>query len=235
MQCEIIARYGLNEDELNSSALEDSLKTYAQICSLDNPEIYNIMANTEMMGKLVKLLESKDSCVNAPAVKVLGNILSYPGCSRAIDMALHCGVFSVFRNLLSEVNTHKMKEIVWCIANIIAEGPEYVKLFLEDDYLYERIKQLTKNTNLDLKKEAIYVILNMINLSDQETMLHLIRDDILVKILVGALQKSIDTRDYAMLIQIFEAMEKLLESDFVFQNRRNMAEKFVNYNVFEGL
>jgi hypothetical protein len=61
-----------------------------------------------------------------------------------------------------------IKETLWSFSNIAASNSEYAEAFVRSGAL-ERVLYLTDNSNIDLKKEALWVICNAVTTSSPET------------------------------------------------------------------
>jgi hypothetical protein len=98
-----------------------------------------------MLSIIVKLLDTKNFKINTLTLRIIGDIVSFPSSNKAVEIILHNGVFDIFRNMLCEPNTQKSKQILWSISNIIVGGSHCLNAFLTDEFLFSRVKALTKN------------------------------------------------------------------------------------------
>lgn len=82
-----------------------------------------------------------------------------------IERCLFANLLDKLTNLLYQTNTPLIKETLWSFSNITAGPVHHVEKFFESD-AFDRILILSESRNLDLKKEALYVLANAITGAD---------------------------------------------------------------------
>ena len=104
-----------------------------------------------------------------------------------------------------------LKETLWSYSNITAGPPSHVEKFVKSDS-FERIYELTKSRNIDLRKESLFVLLNAITGADLHTqqLIYERMGDSLLDTLIKALNL---TNDLRLLNCTLEAIETVIRLD----------------------
>jgi len=68
-------------------------------------------------------------------------------------------------NLLYQTNSNVIKESLWAVSNITAGPVSHVERFVESD-AFDRVASLSKNSNIDIRKESLFVLCNAITGAD---------------------------------------------------------------------
>ena len=124
------------------------------------------MANPTVVASACQNLESRELSIIVPALRVVGNYLTAndPG---IVDVCMWEGCMDKLYQHLLMTNSTIIKETLWAFSNITAGIQQHVKLFVEHP-AFDRILVLTKNPNIDVRQEALWVICNAITGVDYE-------------------------------------------------------------------
>lgn len=144
-----------------------------------------------------------------PALRCIGNILT---CSNpeVIERCMFCNVISELNCLLMQTSTAVIKETLWSFSNITAGPTSHVRQFVESN-AFDRILVLAESRNLDLKKEATYVLANSVTGSDLR-----LRGDIYDKTqgsILGIMLSALFINDARLLRHSLEAIGDLFSLD----------------------
>ena len=164
-----------------------------------------------MVHKVIELMGSKDLCVYIPALRVMGNILSASD-PAIIERCLWANILDQLTNLMYQTNHNIVKESLWALSNISAGPCSHVERFVQSD-VFERVQSLTTSPNIDIRKEATFVMCNAVTGSDFK-----IRSEIYEKTRGGVLRsllKALRINDLRLLLNVLEAIEELLKLDEV--------------------
>lgn len=112
------------------------------------------------MARIINLLGEKDLHLFVPALRCLGNILTSND-SRVVERCLWEGCLDKLTNMLYQSNSNIIKESCWALSNITAGPGAHVAKFI-DSTAFDRIVVLTTSTNIDNRKEALWVLCNAI-------------------------------------------------------------------------
>jgi len=93
----------------------------------------------------------------------------------------------VLENFFSSGKANIIKEVCWCLSNLAAGTPTQAVKLIEHS-VFERILFQAHHTNLELRKEALYVVSNAIITVDviaRERLLDLGEDSVILALLYG--------------------------------------------------
>lgn len=122
------------------------------------------IASVDTLAKIIQELGSQDVSLYVPALRCIGNILTTND-SRIVERCLFNGVLDKLTNLLYQNNSNIIKECLWGFSNISAGSSAHIES-LVDCEAFVRIKYLAQSTNIDLRKESLWVICNSITGAD---------------------------------------------------------------------
>ena len=115
----------------------------------------------------------------------------------------------LFQHLLM-TNSTIVKETLWAFSNITAGVQSHVQLLLNHPS-FDRILVLSKNPNIDIRQEALWVLCNAITGADLE-----LRQTILYKggdELISSLVAALYIQDLRLLTNVLESIKDLLDLD----------------------
>ncbi len=158
---------------------------------------------------------STDDNIFVPALRTVGNILTSEDSTLLINFIAECNVLvqlnHVISKRLSTSSNVVLKECLWAVSNMAAGDQQCIQLILQTEGLFENILQCCKVTNIDTRKEAVWIVCNMITGSNKgllETMLP-INDCAIVKIMADALV----LQENRLVGNVLEAIAMLLKLD----------------------
>ena len=204
-----VARAGLFSED--SDILSDCLWTISYLLDTDDDDRIGYIAQQDLIHKVVDLMGSKDLCVYIPSLRVMGNILSASD-PAVIERCLWANVLDQLTNLLYQTNHNLVKESLWALSNISAGPCSHVERLVHSD-VFNRVQSLTTSPNIDIRKEATFVMCNAVTGSDFK-----IRTEIYEKTSGGVLRsflKALRINDFRLIINLLEGIEELLKLDEV--------------------
>lgn len=145
-----------------------------------------------------------------PALRCIGNFMTTNDCS-IIERCLWLGILDKLFQLLFTSSTQMIKEALWVISNITAGPANHVDSVVKSD-LFERICVLTESKNLEIRKEALFVLCNGITGADVVVVGEIYQktQGRLIKILIDA-TNVIEKKLTMTLLDSIEAVLKLDE------------------------
>lgn len=144
-----------------------------------------------------------------PALRAMGNIISTNDPS-IVERCLWLGLLDKLNSLLYQSNSNIIKECLWTFSNITAGPTHHVEKFLESD-TFERVLMLCDSRNIDIRKEAIFVIAHSIDSADVQMRGHLYQKTggTLLKVMIDAANMN----DMRLRLSVLDAIEDLLKLD----------------------
>ncbi len=142
-------------------------------------------------------------------MRAIGNILTASD-PMIVERCLWLGVLDKLTNLLYQSNSNIIKECLWSFSNITAGPSSHIEKFIESDSM-DRVLFLTESRNIDIRKEAMYVICHAITGADV-----IIRAKIYEKTngtIFGVMIKASYINEVRLLFHVIEAIEELLKLD----------------------
>jgi len=142
-------------------------------------------------------------------MRAIGNVLTASD-PMIVERCLWLGVLDKLTNLLYQSNSNIIKECLWSFSNITAGPSSHIEKFIESDSM-DRVLFLTESRNIDIRKEAMYVICHAITGADV-----IIRAKIYEKTngtIFGVMIKASYINEVRLLFHVIEAIEELLKLD----------------------
>lgn len=149
-------------------------------------------------------------------MRVVGNILTteFPGIMKNFivnnNVLLH--LYNIMQNRI-QINSHPiLKECLWAVSNIAADTPEIIVLILQTEGLIPLILSCCEFTNMDTRKEALWIVCNIITGAPKEVIESMLPIEScgVVRVLSAGLMIT----EARLLRNIMEAVERLLKLDF---------------------
>jgi hypothetical protein len=122
---------------------------------------------------MLDCLDFENSALFSASLRAIGNILTLENCEIP-KVLLENGLLSKFLPAFKNGNHTQVKEMLWSISNITAGSREHIK-FVINDPVMKVIFDLCKNVELDIRKEAVWIICNSITGGDLMSMNSLIQ------------------------------------------------------------
>lgn len=152
---------------------------------------------------------ASDTSLYIPGLRAMGNILSSSEPS-VIERCLWSGVVDKLTSLLYQTNSNTVKEALWGFSNITAGPNQHIKKFVDSD-AFDRVIMLACSRNLDLRREALFVLCNSVTGADLQ-----VRGQIYEKSkgeILQTLVKGSYINDLKIITNILDAIEELLKLD----------------------
>jgi len=106
---------------------------------------------------------------STPALRAIGNILSSTN-PENIDLFLFHGGLSAFNHLMTtDQSIQKMKELLWSCSNITAGTEQEIITFINHKDILDKILLLMNSSNIQVRREAVYVITNILTTMQNQT------------------------------------------------------------------
>ena len=188
---------------------------------------------------LLEYTKSTKPNIFTPAIRCLGNITSSNE-GKIIDELINLGLFDVIISFIkfieeSDNSVKLIKEVFWLISNIAAGVAEDVEAVVNDQDLMKKIYEYCFCSNADVRKEATWVLCNMVTGANKETLEKLIffsSGDILIIFI-----KGLSMQEQRFLNNLLESIEKLLNLDRLngWTDAQSVCTFFENNNGLEVL
>ncbi len=163
-----------------------------------------------MIIQIVQELSNDDFKVLSPALRAVGNFMSAENNKIAENFLFH-GVLDKFDSLLMNTNVKIIKETLWSLSNLAAGNSENISRLFANDRIVSKLAVLINNNyNIDIKKEALWVVTNALNCCDSHTYWEILgssKDFIIIDGLINALRLT----DDKLIGNVLETFERILE------------------------
>lgn len=161
----------------------------------------------------------------------MGNILSTSD-PAIVERCLWAGVLDQLANILYQTSSNLIKESLWALSNISAGPCSHVERFVHCD-AFDRVQSLTKSPNIDIRKEALFVMCNAVTGADFK-----IRTEIYERTGGEVLRSFINGMrftDQRLLMNLLDAVEELLKLDEVLGTVNTDQAISLRFEGMEGL
>jgi importin subunit alpha-6/7 len=128
-----------------------------------------VEADAGVCRRVVELLLHQSPLVKAPALRVVGNIVS--GDEHQTQLVINCGVIPCLHQLLSHARKGIRKETCWALSNILAGTKEQIQVVMDHNIIPVLVLMLDTETE-DIRKECAWAIANASNGGDGTQHLH---------------------------------------------------------------
>lgn len=157
-----MAKAGLSTED--TDIISDSLWAIGYLSDTPYEETIDAISQSEVLMRIIDKLGASDLSLFVPAVRCVGNILTASDPS-IVERCLFCGVLDKLTNILYQSNSNIIKECLWGFSNITAGPSTHVAKFVESD-AFDRILFLCESTNIDIRKESLFVMANAVTQGD---------------------------------------------------------------------
>lgn len=169
-----LANSGLFTEE--ESIIKDCLWAISYIIDTkDDFFIGQTALHNDLLKQLIEFMSSKSPDIFVPAMRCFGHIATITD-TQIMEKSIKLGVLDRLTNLLYTSSKNVIKECLWIISNICGGSSGHVTQIVSHD-IFEKIVTISEGNNLELKKEAVWVITNAISLSDLITREKILRQN----------------------------------------------------------
>ena len=113
--------------------------------------------------------------------------------------------------MLYQTNHNIIKESLWALSNISAGPSSHVDRFVHSEGVFSRVQALTTSPNIDIRKEALFVMCNAVTGADFNvcTQIYELTGGEVLRSLI----KGLRINDLRLIMNILEALETLFKLD----------------------
>jgi hypothetical protein len=201
------AKAGLFTED--ADIISDCLWTISYLADTPDDARIDYYAQTDTLIKVIECMGSTDLSHFVPALRVIGNILSASD-SAIIERCLWHGLLERLNSLLYQSNSNIIKECLWAFSNVAAGPCGHIQKFVDSD-AFERVLLLTESRNMDIRKEALYVMCHTVTGSDVTLRGKLFQktNGVILKVLVSGSYLN----ESRLRMSILDGIEELLKLD----------------------
>ncbi|XP_019856767.1 PREDICTED: importin subunit alpha-1b-like [Amphimedon queenslandica] len=148
--------------EQDSTCIKELCWGVSYITDNCSDERLTVILNTSILSDIMRLLRERvDKDIIVPCVRVIGNI------STSTDSHTQCiidnGGLPLLSNLISHEANNVRKEVTWTLSNITAGTQEQKQAVIDEGIIPKVLNILNGDAGVQLKKEAAWVISNLVN------------------------------------------------------------------------
>ena len=196
------------EEEEDDVIMDEKSLTLCDSCwvlvEMSSSSCVPLMLDLNLSSSLVSLLQVFDApLIISAALRLLESIIS--NVNPTLSMQLSKEAIALMPRLLFNSSNSVREEACWFMSNIAAESIAHSTLVMQQDTLMIRLVEQLKWANWDIRKEAVWVVSNVIIHIPQESVLLLIEMDVL-----EAFSYQLDESDPQMSMLIMEALASML-------------------------
>jgi len=198
-------------DQLNSDLLAEIFWLIYYLTNRnDSEKIINNLMKNGIISKVIALTYSdKTLAVESPAIKILGNV-AYNGEEQTQNL-IDGRIFMLFPQLLRSKSKLVRKESFYTLSNIAAgtkSQQDAIIDFNNNQLITEIIFTMNDDKAWDVKKEAAYVIYNLVTRNDRKYIKLLLRNFI-----VSPVVNLLDTVSVDTIMVSLKILKQLLKSE----------------------
>lgn len=204
------------DDDMNEEDQEEILNerdlTICDSCwglvevSLAHPNILPSILSMSICQALVQILSSYTSSILcSPALRLFENIVS--GNAQEIQAAVDSGVIHIMPNILFNPSKIVREEACWFLSNIAAGTTPHVEAILREPHLMVRLAEQLAWAEWDVRREAAWVICNIIVRAPSPYMKDIIKLGVL-----DSFATLLSEKDPQVSLLVLEALSSILRS-----------------------
>lgn len=143
-------------------------------------------------------------------------------------------IISKITQVMFSANTSVVKEGLWTLSNLTANGKEYTSAFVHSSAA-NRVVSLSMHENTNLKLEAAWVLANTITCGSDDDIRALLMID--GGQVINSLLKVLSLKNYSLLVNIIEALTRLVQLGYKIEDLELYFDQLKNCSndkVFEA-
>lgn len=152
----ILARL-INVDDQDTLADACWTLSYLSDVPPDHLERLDDVINANVIPTLIKLTSYRNSTVQTPALRAIGNIVT--GNEYQTQVVIDAGGLPAMQNLLSDARISLQKEACWAISNVTAGTVEQIQHVINAN-IFPKIIHMLAYADLKVKREACWALCN---------------------------------------------------------------------------
>lgn len=169
----------------------------------DSGEAIDAVINSGVGTRLVQLLSHSSYCVQTPALRVVGNVVS--GTEVQTQTMILCGCLPVLKTLLTSAKKVVRKEACWSISNITAGTRDQIQEVINHGIIPQMI-ELLNCADQDVKREADWALANAASGGNPDQIKYLVQCNI-----IPSLCEVLNWNDPKLVGVVLEAIEAILK------------------------
>lgn len=143
----------------DEDTLIDSCWAFSYLTDGENERIDVLLEQKDVVGALVRHLDSRSSTLIAPALRTLGNIVT--GTDEQTQIVIESGILPTMLKLLQHPKKSLRKEACWLLSNIAAGTRKQITALLNEPRLVPEVLQHLSWGQWEVREEAAWVISNL--------------------------------------------------------------------------
>ncbi|EFA77535.1 putative importin subunit alpha C [Heterostelium album PN500] len=151
--------------EVDREMMVDALWAMSYLSDATNEDIYEII-KTGVVPRIVQLLNIDEISVLVPSLRTFGNLVT--GDDKSTLYVLSMNPFPALKKLLQSPKNAIIKETVWSMSNIVACSTKIIQMAIDAQMLPPLIQMLSVNSRVDLQKEILWCVSNLVDGGNQE-------------------------------------------------------------------
>jgi len=153
----------------------------------------------------------------------------------------HEGLQALGEKLKPEQDNETIKDIVWCLSNIVAGSENHRVMFMNEETILQKVIDLLNYKVWIVQREAIFVITNLVvSAENNDLIYHLATTDDykVLQLLTKCLEAS--EKDHETCSELLQTFDKIfsLDKDYQIPLEQQFSYKFEDYgglNILEEL
>mmetsp|Transcript_30994 Transcript_30994/g.54385 ORF Transcript_30994/g.54385 Transcript_30994/m.54385 type:complete len:312 (+) Transcript_30994:723-1658(+) len=185
----------------DEDTLIDAIWAFSYLTDAANDRIDMILQQKDVVVSLVKHLKSRSSTLVAPALRVLGNIVT--GDDEQTQAVMDAGILPQLLPLLQHPKKSLRKETCWLISNIAAGNRKQISALLNEPRLIAEVLQHLAWGQWEVREEAAWAISNLC----------MSKEHVQAVVQIGAIRplcELLTASDPSLVVVVLNAIENIL-------------------------
>jgi len=186
----------------DETVLADACWAVSFLSEGDNNKIQAVI-ESGVVRRIVELLRHSSPSVQTPALRAVGNIVT--GTDAQTQTIINAGCLDASSHLLKSPKVGLRKEACWMISNITAGIQAQIQAVIHANLVLPLIEILKNDDDFQIKKEAMWAIVNAISGGNREQIMYLVECGS-----IEPLCDLLDCADIKIIPVVLEALENML-------------------------